>query len=254
MILILDVTNVCRGPRRRWRVELRKSLTSKSMKSKSSSKSSSSPPRSAAPEFDLDSCLAAQLDTVNKSMDQKLEEMSLALMSRFSAMFDQLRAGFNQTSFAGDPVVLGPSVSPTDPPSLPHPVSTKSQEGLRFRVSGEDPVPHGSGLAQNFSGSARHGLGSEAAASPLEGGESSQRPGGQSSSGFSYGVQAETESVFHLKDDDDEDRESVANPPVLDKTYARLVAFIYNRFAHSRPSAPAHLPPRCKFERLFCGV
>ena len=53
------------------------------------------------------------------------------------------------------------------------------------------------------------------------------------------GVQAETESVFHPEDDGDEDKESLADPPVLDKPYARLVEFIYNRFAHSRPSASA---------------
>ena len=115
-------------------------------------------------------------------------------------------------------------------------------------------MPHGSGLAQNFSGSARHELGAEAAASrdpPPVDGESSQRPGGQSSSGFSYGGQAETESVFHPEDDDDEDREGIVDPPVLDRTYARLVDFIYNRFAHSQPSASAQLPPRCEFEDFF---
>ena len=194
------------------------------------------------------------MDAVNSSMDKKLEDMFLALMSRFSAMLDQFRAGFNQTSFAEDPAVPGPSISQMGPPSLPIRVSTKSRDGLRFRVSGEDPVPHRSGLAQNVSGSARHGLGAEAENSrdpPPEDGESSQRPGVQSSSGFSYGGQAKTESVFHPEDDDDEDKESLADPPVLDKTYARLVEFIYNRFAHSRPSASAQLPPRCEFEDFF---
>ena len=101
-------------------------------------------------------------------------------------------------------------------------------------------MPHGSGLAQNVSGSARHGLGAEAETSrdpPPENGESSQHPGIQSSSGFSYGSQTETESVFHPEDNDDEDKVSLADPPILDKTYARLVEFIYNRFAHSWPSA-----------------
>ena len=240
VILILDVTNVCRGPRRRWRVIL--NCVSLFHLRTGSLNLHLSLPLSTAPEFDLDSRLATQLDTVNKSMDKKLEDMSIALMFRFSAVFDQFRADFNQTSFAEDPAVPGPSVSQTEPPSLPHPVSTKSREGLRFRVSGEDPVPHGSGLAQNFSGSARHELGAEAAVScdpPPEDGESSQRPGSQFSSGFSYGGQAETESVFHPEDDDDEDRESIADPPVLNRTYARLVDFIYNRFAHSRPSASA---------------
>ena len=231
-------------------IKLRKSLTSKNRKSKSSS----SPPRSTVPDIDLDSRFATQLDTVNQSIDKKLDDMSLALMSRFASMFDQFRADFNQTSFAEDPAVPGPSVRHTEPPSLPHPVSTKSREGLRFRVSGEDPVPHGSGLARNASDSARHELGAEAAAShdpPPEDSESSRLSGGQSSSGFAYGVQAETESGFPPEDDDDEDRESVADPPVQDKTYTRLVEFIYNRFANSRPSASAQLPPRCEFESFF---
>ena len=44
-------------------------------------KSTSSPPRSTAPVIDLDSRFAAQLDTVNKSMDDKLSAMSSALLS-----------------------------------------------------------------------------------------------------------------------------------------------------------------------------
>ena len=44
-------------------------------------KSTSSPPRSTAPVFELDSRFAAQLDIVNKSMDDKLSAMSSALQS-----------------------------------------------------------------------------------------------------------------------------------------------------------------------------
>ena len=183
-----------------------------------------------------------QLDDVNKSIDKKIDDMSLALMSRFASMFEQFRADLNQTSFPVDPAVAGPSVRHTEPPSLPHPVSTKSREGLRFRVSGEDPVPHGSGLARNVNISDSHELGAEAAASrdpPPEDDEISRLPGGQSSSGGAYGAQAETGLGFHPENDDDEDRESVADPPVQDKTYTRLVEFIYNRFVNSRPSASA---------------
>ena len=36
-----------------------------------------------------------------------------------------------------------------------------------------------------------------------------------------------------------------------DRTYARLIDFIYNRFAHSRPSASANAPPRCEFQDFF---
>ena len=50
-------------------VTLRRSLSSKSKKSKTHMKTSTSPPRSTAPNVDLDARFAAQLDTVNQSMD-----------------------------------------------------------------------------------------------------------------------------------------------------------------------------------------
>ena len=68
--LVPDVMSVFRGPRRKWKVMLRKSLTSKSRKTKFSSRSSSSSPWSTAPDSDLDSRFAAQFDSVNKVMDK----------------------------------------------------------------------------------------------------------------------------------------------------------------------------------------
>ena len=124
-------------------------------------------------------------------------------------------------------------------------------------VSGsvDDPVPHGLSLAhQKVVDLARHSVGvmAEAARNPLsEGGEKSQRPGYQSGQGFQFGVQTETGFAYHLEDEDEEDRESVADPPLQDRTYARLIDFIYNRFAHSQPSASANAPSRCEFEDLF---
>ena len=112
-------------------VKLRKSLTSKSMKNKSS-RSSSSPPRSTAPDSDLDSRFAAQFDSVNKAMDKKLDDMSTALMSKFSLMLAQFQSGSNQSSFSGDSAVPGYSGCHTEPPSLQTPVCTKSRTGLRF--------------------------------------------------------------------------------------------------------------------------
>ena len=194
-MLILDVMNVSRGPRK-----LRKTLSSKSKKSKTPSKSSSSPPRSTAPDVDIDSKLVAQLVTVNKSMDQKLDSMSTTLMSRFALMLEEVKSGLNQTSFSEDPAVPGPSVSQTEPPSLQHPVSTKCREGLRFRGSVEDPVLHGSGFAQAVVDDlARHSVGATAEASrdpPPEGNEKSQRPGSQSGQGFQFGAQSGTEFAY----------------------------------------------------------
>ena len=65
------------------------------------------------------------------------------------------------------------------------------------------------------------------------------------------GVQTETDFAYHPEDEDEEDRESVADRPLQDRTYARLIDFIYNRFAHSQPSASANAPPRCEFEDFF---
>ena len=116
----------------------------------------------------------------------------MTLMSRFALMLEEFKSGLNQTSFSEDPVVPGPSVSQTEPPSLQHPVGTKCREGLRFRGSGEDPVPHGSGFAQDDDDDlARHSVGvtAEASRDPRpEGNEKSQRQGSQSGQGFQFGA------------------------------------------------------------------
>ena len=70
-------------------IKLRKSLSSKSKENKNPLKTSSSPPRSTAPVVDLDSRFAAQLYTVNRSMDDKLSAMSSALLSQFTVMLGQ---------------------------------------------------------------------------------------------------------------------------------------------------------------------
>ena len=69
-------------------MKLHKFLSSKSQKNKNPSKTATSPPQSTAPNVDLDARFAAQLDTVNKSMDDKFSVMSSALMSQFALMLD----------------------------------------------------------------------------------------------------------------------------------------------------------------------
>ena len=226
-------------------VKLRKSLTSKNRKSKSSSRSSSSPPRFTAPDCDLDSRFAAQFDSVNKVMDKKLE-MSTALMSKLSQMLAQFQPGSNIPSFSGDSTVPGYSGYHTEPPSLQTPVCTKSRTGLRFREGEEDPVPHESHLVQ---GRSRASVGKTFAASrdpPVEDSDSPQGQGSQRDPGFANMGQSGSDYEYHH-----DDKESVADPPPLDKTYARLVNFIHNRFPHSQPSTAAHVPPRCEFEEFF---
>ena len=86
-------------------VKLRKSLSSKG-RSKSSS-SSSSPSRSTPHNSDFDHKIAAQFDSVHKSVDQKLETMSSSLISKFSSMLNQFQLGSNPLSFSDDSAVPG---------------------------------------------------------------------------------------------------------------------------------------------------
>ena len=235
-------------------VKLRKSLKSKSRPSKPSSRSSSSPPRIAAPDIDFDAILTTQLDTVNKSVDKKFDNLSDSLMSKFSLMFDKLRSELIHPSVIGDPAVPRQSVSHTEPPFLPHSTNTKRHESLTGLGEGVDTVSHGSGPAHHGIDSRSQGLGAGAGSSwdpPPEGGERSQDPGDHSNFGAGPSSQAGPEGSYHPDDDDEDDRESVAEPPAPDKIYVKLIDFIYNRFAHSKPSASAHVPPRCEFESYF---
>ena len=122
-------------------VKLRKSLSSRGKRSKSS------PPRSTPHDSDLDHNLAAQIESVNKPVDHKLEAMSSTLMSRFSSMLENFQLRLNNPSFPEDTAVPGYSACQSEPLSLRPTVSTKSRTGLRFREGQEDPVPHESGLA-----------------------------------------------------------------------------------------------------------
>ena len=117
-------------------MKLRRSLSSKSKRSKSS------PPRSTLHESDVDHSLAAQIDFVNKSVDMKIEAMSVSLMSKFSSMLENFQLSINKPSLSDPSAVPGYSACLSEPPSRRPTISTKSRKGLRFREGDEDPVPH----------------------------------------------------------------------------------------------------------------
>ena len=178
-------------------------------------------------------------------MDTKLDEMSTALMSKFSQMLAQFQPGPNIPSFSGDSAVPGYSSYHTEPPSHQTHVCTKSRTGLRFREGEEDPVPHESHLVQDMAA-----VGKASAVSrdpPVEDSDSPQGQGSQRDLGFTNMGQSGADYKYHH----DDDKESVADPPALDKTYTRLINFIHSRFPHSQPSTAAHVPPRCEFEEFF---
>ena len=106
-------------------VKLRKSLSSKSKRSKSS-------PRSIPHDRDSDVNFATQLDSLHKSIGDKIEAMSVNLMSRFSSMLDDLQSRVINTSCPDSSAVLGQSATNTEPVSSRPTDRTKCPAGLRF--------------------------------------------------------------------------------------------------------------------------
>ena len=50
---------------------------------------------------------------------------------------------------------------------------------------------------------------------------------------------------------DEDDRNSVLDSQVVDKTYSRLVQYVYDRYDESHPRSDPSAPPRCDFESYF---
>ena len=192
--------------------------------------------------------LAAQIESVNKSVDHKLEAMSSTLMSRFSSMLENFQLRLNKPSFPEDSAVLGYSACQSEPSSLRPTVSTKSRTGLRFREGQEDPVPHESGLA---SASCNMDETPETVRHPPSGDTGKPQGYSQRAPEFAKASQPSTDFDSQHEVDEDDDRESVTEIPPPDKADTRLVQYIYDRFPHSRPSSAPHLPPRCEFEEFF---
>ena len=117
-------------------VKLRRSLSSKSKRSKSS------PPRSIPHDCDADFNIATQLDSINKSVDDKIETMSVNLLAKFSSMLDNFQPRLHNPSVPDPSAVLGLSANLAEPVSRRPTDRTKCPAGLRFRKGGQDPALH----------------------------------------------------------------------------------------------------------------
>ena len=124
-------------------VKLRKSLSSKGKRSKSS------PPRPIPHDRDDDFNFATQLESVHKSVDDKIDAMSVTLLAKFSSMLENFQVRFNNPSFPDPSAVLGQSATNTEPVSSRPTDRTKCPAGLRFRKGGEDPAPHEVNIASD---------------------------------------------------------------------------------------------------------
>ena len=81
-------------------------------------------------------------------------------------------------------------------------------------------------------------------------GDAGEPQGSQRASAFTK--QRQAGACFDSQaDNDDDDRESIADTTPADRAYNRLVHYIYDRSPHSQPASDPHMPPRCEFEEFF---
>ena len=220
-------------------VKLRKSLSSKSKRSKSS------PPRSIPHARDSDVNFATQLDSTQKSVDDKIEAMSVNLMARFSSMLENFQSRVSNTSCSDSAAVLGHSATNTEPVSRRLTDRTKCPTGLRFRKGREDPVPQEDIISCD-------NVIDETPETPRHPpGDAGEPQGRRSAPAFVRHTQAGAGFESQPDDDDDDDRDSGADSAPSDKTYIRLMHYIHDRFPHSEPASAPREPPRCEFEEFF---
>ena len=97
------------------------------------------------------------------------------------------------------------------------------------------------------------GAGSEQPQESLRGDvEAAQAPGASSKPRVSFVAPGAGVSVTQeLEDEEDDDRDSVFESQVVDKTYSRLVQYVYDNYDESRPLSDPSAPPCCDFESYF---
>ena len=116
-------------------------------------------------------------------------------------------------------------------------------------------MPHGSGYAHPVNvGESTKGLGidpvsaqhPQASAETLETAHSSQ-----TSNSDRARLQASAGHQVFVQEWEDEDQESVVDFPVVDKTFNKLVDYIYEQYPDSRPHSDPLVYPRCDLESYF---
>ena len=218
--------------------KLRKSLSSKSKRSKSS-------PRSIPQDRDADEFNQAQLDSVQKLINDSITSMSDNLMAKFSSMFDQYQYRQHNISCTSSSAVPGQSATHTEPASRLPTDRITCPEGRRFRKGHEDTVPHEDisvcDSMDETPETPRHPPGDTGEPQDLR-----RAPAFVRHHQTGAGLTSRPE-----EDEDDDERHLEADEPQLEKSFVRLLNYVQDRFPHSIPaSAPRELP-RCEFEEFF---
>ena len=224
--------------------KLRKSLFSKSKRS------TSSPPRSIPHDRDTDEFNPAQLDSVQKLINDSITTMSDNLMAKFSSMFDQYQSRQHNISCTSSSAVPGQSATRTEPASRLPTDRITCPAGRRFRKGHEDTVPHEDisvcdRIMDEAPETLWHPPGDTGEPQDLRRAPAFVRHH-QTGAGFHS-----QPDVSYRKDNDDDVRDSDANVTQSDRNYVRLMHSIHNRFPYSVPASAHREHPRCELWNFF---
>ena len=232
-------------------VKLRKLLASKGKKKSSSAlktPSASGPP---APSVDVDDKIRAHIATFSQDVDDRLASVSNSIMSRLDELFVNFSERFSNRSLSAEPWVSERTPPIGQSPPLRHSVITHVNP-MRFQSDVGGPMPQSSGSAHPHSefyvGSGSSQVTAPRAHAFMEAPEPAQTA--QLSRQDSARLQASSDHPVFVREpeyEEEDDQESVVEMPV-DKTFNRLVNYIYDKYPDSRPHSDPSVPPRCEFE------
>ena len=228
--------------------KIRKSLASKSKgrgkssSSKSYKKPASSPSTSVT--LDLEERFEAQHDRMLREMDERMYLLSSSLLGQIKNLIGNFQTSNpNSNDASAFPGRASYHTVPEPPQPQTKTASVRSREslvsegGTGARVAG---VAHAH-LVEESLPNAR------AAQAPNFHGDNRDIPAGSSGTRDCREWSYEDDG---MDDDDLDDRDHSAEPP-LDRAFARLVDYIYERFPHSEPQSAAPSAPRCEYEAYF---
>ena len=204
-------------------------------------KKPASPSTSAS--VDLDVRFEAQYDRMIKEMDDRMELLSSSLIDQIRSLFDKHQSHNQNSEYASAfPGQAGVHTVPAPPQPQDESASVRSRERLECE---------GGTGAQTSDLAHAQGSGVR----PLAEAQVAHPPGFmggiQNVPSGSGGPRGRRE---HFVDDeyfDDMDhKESFAEAPV-DRAFAHLINYIYQRFPHSEPQTAASTALRCDYESFF---
>ena len=176
--------------------------------------------------------------------------MSFSIMSRLDDLFSQFRGNMSNRSLTAEPEVSGLTPPPGQSPPLRHSVSTHVNP-MRFQSDVGGPVPQSSGSAHTHGELRQSGVSQGPAPHPQTSTEAPEPA--QSARGSRDRLATSSDHPVFVQEPEDEDEdnlESVNDFPV-DKTFNRLVTFIYEQYPDSRPLSNSAVYPQCEFESFF---